>query len=77
MGKAVRFLEGFVLGGLVGVTLALLFAPSTGEELIQRMRSEVERIRSEVQTAASDRRYELEQQLASLKSPRRTSQDGS
>jgi gas vesicle protein len=66
-----RFLEGFALGGMVGVVVALLFAPSSGEELRNQMQNEAERIRSEVSQAAQARRAELESQLAAMRSPRK------
>jgi gas vesicle protein len=66
-----RFLAGFVLGGLTGVSVALLLAPYSGEELRGRMRSETERIRSEVADAAAARRAELEAQLADLRAVRK------
>ena len=74
MRSVVRFLEGFVLGGLLGVTIALLLAPSSGEELREQMQSEAERIQSEVKQAAKDRRSELEQQLNALRAPRKPGQ---
>lgn len=70
MKSMVRFLEGFVLGGLVGVSVALLLAPSSGEELRGQISGEIGRIRSEVSQAASARRAELEQQLAAMRAPR-------
>ena len=70
MRSMTRFLEGFVLGGLVGVVVALLFAPSSGEELRMQMQNEAVRIRSEVTEAARARRAELEDQLAAMRSPR-------
>jgi gas vesicle protein len=74
MNKVLSFFEGFMLGALVGVSLALLFSPSSGEELRLKMQSEAERIRSEVSQAASDRRIELEEQLAALRTPRQPDQ---
>jgi gas vesicle protein len=70
MKSATRFLEGFILGGLVGVAVALLFAPASGEELRGQMQNEVARIRSEVTQAAGVRRAELEDQLAAMRAPR-------
>lgn len=70
MRSITRFLEGFILGGLVGVVVALLFAPSSGEDLRMQMQNEATRIRSEVTDAARTRRAELEQQLAAMRSPR-------
>lgn len=74
MRSVVRFLEGFILGGLLGVTIALLLAPSSGEELREQLQSEAERIQSEVKQAAKDRRSELEQQLNALRAPRKPDQ---
>ena len=71
MKTAMNFLMGVILGSLFGAVLALLFAPSSGKELIDRIQNEVERVRSDVRKAASDRRVELEQQLAVLRSPRK------
>ena len=71
MKSVTSFLEGFVLGGLVGVVVALLFAPSSGEDLRNQMQNEATRVRSEVSQAAQMRRAELEQQLAAMRAPRK------
>lgn len=64
-----KFLEGFILGGLVGVAVAVLAAPASGDELRGRIRGEARRIRDEVNRASTARRAELEQQLAALRMP--------
>jgi gas vesicle protein len=64
-----KFLEGFILGGLVGVAVALLVTPASGNELRSRIQTEVDRVRGEVNRAAEERRSELEQQLAALRMP--------
>lgn len=69
--KAGPFLSGLFVGALIGAGITLLLAPASGEEMRQRIQSEVERVRSEVSQAASERRSELEQQLAALRSPKR------
>ncbi|MBN1145823.1 MAG: YtxH domain-containing protein [Anaerolineales bacterium] len=69
MKNVVNFLGGFLLGGLLGATLVLLVTPASGDEFRGRVRGEVERVRFEVNKAASDRRIELEQQLAALRKP--------
>ena len=71
MKTVTRFLSGFLLGSLLGATLAILLTPSSGDELRGRVQSEIERVRLEVRNAAQDRRAELEQQLTALRSPRR------
>lgn len=69
MKATAKFLEGFILGGLVGVAVALLVTPASGEELRTRVQNEVQRVRSEVNRAAVTRRAEMEQQLAALRMP--------
>ncbi len=71
MDRVTRFVEGFILGSLVGAAVALLLAPESGDSLRKQMQSEAERIRTEVNKAAADRRAELEQQLAALRLPRK------
>lgn len=70
MRSATRFLEGFILGGLVGAAVALLIAPVSGDELRGQIQGEATRIRSEINQAAGARRLELEQQLAAMRAPR-------
>ncbi|MFC2054645.1 YtxH domain-containing protein [Chloroflexota bacterium] len=74
MDTATRFLAGFLLGSLIGVSTALLLAPKSGEELRGQIRDETTRIQDEVKKAAADRRADLEQQLTALRAPRKTDQ---
>ena len=67
-----RFLEGFIIGGVTGAAVALLLAPSSGEEIRGQIQSEAEKLRAEVGKAASDRRAELEEQLAALRAPHKS-----
>lgn len=64
------FLSGAVLGLVVGASLAILLAPTSGEELRKQMQERADRIQLEVRQAADARRLELEQQLDTLRSPR-------
>ncbi len=68
------FLVGAALGGLVGAALALLYAPSSGEDLRLEIDNRRTRIQGQVQDAARARRAELEQQLAALRSPQQAGQ---
>lgn len=70
MGKFFKFFLGAVLGGFLGATLAVLLAPSSGEEIRLEMREWVQRLQEELRQAAAQRRAELEEQLAALRSPR-------
>jgi len=63
------FMLGAILGGLIGASVAILTAPSSGEELRAGMRERVYEIRSEVADAAAQRRAELENRLAALRAP--------
>jgi gas vesicle protein len=69
MRGVLRFLSGAILGGVVGASLALLFAPASGADLRNQMQERADYIQREVKLAAENRRAELEQQLASLRAP--------
>jgi gas vesicle protein len=70
MSKFFNFIAGATLGALVGASVAILLAPTSGEELQAQIKSQVDQIQLEVKTAASDRRAELEKQLSTLREPR-------
>jgi gas vesicle protein len=72
MRRFLSFLSGGVTGALVGVTLAILFAPSSGKQLRQQMEERVSRVREQINQAAATRRLELEGQLAALRAPKKT-----
>ncbi len=72
MGRIVSFLYGAMLGSIIGATVALLLAPSSGDELRAQMQERAETVQIEVKNAASARRAELEQQLQTLRTPRKT-----
>ena len=74
MRRLSNFMMGFVIGGLIGATVALLLTPSSGEELRLQIMERTKQIKSEVQQAAAARRAELEEQLAALRAPRRRSE---
>ena len=71
MKRFFSFLVGAVMGGLVGATVALLLAPSSGTDLRTQMQERSERLREEIRKAAADRRAELEEQLAALRAPQK------
>jgi hypothetical protein len=48
----------------------LLLAPVAGEDLQTQIKDQIEQIQLEVKSAASERRSELEEQLATLRKPR-------
>ena len=63
MKRFVSLLAGFLTGAVVGATLAILFAPTSGEELQSQIQGRYYSLRDEV-TA------ELEEQLAALRAPK-------
>ncbi len=70
MRRVFGFLIGLFVGWLVGSTLALLFAPSSGEKLRGELRARSTSFFGEIQSAADARRQQLEKQLAELRAPR-------
>lgn len=75
MNRAINFFLGAVIGGFIGAGVAILLAPSSGEELRTEIRMRTNQIRSEVSQAAADRRTELEGQLATLRAPKKYDQE--
>ena len=69
MKKAMAFIFGAVLGGVIGGITAILLAPSSGEELRSSIQKEVENIQIEIKEAALKKRAELEGQLEGMIHP--------
>jgi gas vesicle protein len=61
------FLMGALTGALVGATVALLLAPSSGEELQARARERFATVKDEVRQAYEARVAQLEAELESLR----------
>lgn len=70
MRRLASFLVGLLIGGLVGGTLALLFAPASGKQIQQQIGETIDRLSGEVRTAAEQRRKELEEELNRLRQGR-------
>jgi gas vesicle protein len=69
MRKAMAFTFGAIMGGVIGALVALLMAPSSGEELQASIKKQVEDIQLEIKEAAQKKRAELEEQLDELIHP--------
>lgn len=67
MKKALNFIFGAILGGIIGAAAALLFAPFSGEKLRSELERKAQNIQIEIKEAASKKRVELEQQLEEMK----------
>ena len=70
MRKFISFLIGVVVGGLVGATISVLFAPESGEQLRAQIRQRAESFGTEVRQAVNTKRIELQDRLENLKSPK-------
>lgn len=68
MRKFGNLMLGAILGGIVGSTLALLFAPSSGEKARNEIKAYFSNIKDEVSRAADEKRAELEMELQRLQS---------
>lgn len=66
MRKAMAFVFGAVLGGLLGGLTALLLAPYSGEDLRSAINKNVSDIQIEIKEAAQKKREELESQLQEM-----------
>lgn len=66
MRSLARFLLGLVTGAVFGGVLALLFAPTSGDETRARLQESYTHIRNEVKEAASAKAEGLKTELARL-----------
>ncbi len=70
MRKALAFVYGAVLGGILGGLTALLLAPYSGEELRSVIQKGADNIQLEIKEAAQQKRAELEVQLQEFINPK-------
>jgi gas vesicle protein len=70
MRRFFSLISGMFMGALVGATLAIIFAPESGESIRLQLRDRASRFRQDVMDAAAARRAELEEQLSALRSPK-------
>lgn len=67
MRKFLTFLVGIICGALVGGAVALLFAPSSGDEIREEASKRWEEAVSEAKKAMDDTRSDLENQYQQMK----------
>lgn len=67
MRKVIGFLNGFLLGALLGGGLVLLLTPQSGQQLQESVRGHINQAIEEGRRAAAERRAELEAQFAQAK----------
>jgi gas vesicle protein len=68
MRKFGQLILGAIVGGLIGGSLGLLFAPASGEQTRNNIQGYFENLQEEINRAADEKRAELEEQLRSLRS---------
>jgi gas vesicle protein len=68
MQRAISFIAGLLTGAFVGAMVAILLTPVSGENLQMQIRTRAQNIEREIRKASSERRAELEKQLAALRS---------
>jgi len=71
MSRIFSFLTGILVGGLVGATVGILLAPSSGEDMRSQIQERGVRFREDIKAVADARRAELERELAALRAPYR------
>lgn len=69
MKKFTRFLSGMILGSVIGGISVLLLTPASGDDLRSELQQKVKDIQTEIKTAASEKRRELEEELQKLRAP--------
>jgi gas vesicle protein len=70
MRRVFGFFIGATLGGMVGATLALLFAPASGQEIRTRITDRAQTFALDIRQAASTKRIELQDRLEVLRAPK-------
>jgi gas vesicle protein len=76
MRKFGNLMLGALLGGLVGGTVALLFAPASGKQTRENIQGYFNNLKEEVNKAADEKRKELENQLKELRSGESAKHEG-
>jgi gas vesicle protein len=67
--KIFSFFFGAILGGAIGASAALLFAPMKGAELRQKLNEYLIEVKSEVGSAVEERKSDLQDQITRLRKP--------
>jgi len=68
--RIINFILGATVGGIVGATLALIFTPSSGEEIRAQITDRTQSFAADIRQAASTKRIELQERLETLRNPK-------
>ncbi len=66
MRTLLSWMIGLTLGAALGATLVLFFAPTSGEQLVNKLKAGWEETMAEARRASEQRRRELEAELAQM-----------
>jgi gas vesicle protein len=66
MRRLLSFIAGALSGALVGSVAALLLTPYSGEELVEEVNQQFDKVIEEVKKTAAEERARLEEQLKAL-----------
>lgn len=66
------FTAGFLLGGLIGAGMILLYTPESGKSVRGQASGFFKNIGREVKLAAAERRQQLEAELEALRTPHKS-----
>jgi gas vesicle protein len=70
MRRTLSFFIGATIGGLIGATGALLFAPASGNELRAQISDRAQNFAADIRQAANTKRIELQERLETLRAPK-------
>jgi hypothetical protein len=70
MRRVLSFFIGATIGGMIGATLALLFAPASGEDLRAQINDRAHTFAIDIRQAANTKRIELQERLEVLRAPK-------
>ncbi|MEA4812702.1 MAG: YtxH domain-containing protein [Anaerolineaceae bacterium] len=68
MSKSGSWFKGLFWGGIISSALVLLYTPFSGEDLQAKAKDYLENVKTEMQEAGDEKRREMEEQLAFLRS---------
>jgi gas vesicle protein len=69
MQRALAFILGATVGGVIGAAAAILFAPFSGVELRNQISDRAQAFADDIRQAANTRRIELQERLEVLRTP--------
>ena len=68
MSKGSSYFKGLFWGGLIASAIVLLYTPYKGEDLKSRAKDYLDNVKTEVKEAGEEKRREMEEELAFLRS---------